>query len=116
MCSRTPVFPLSKRAQPVICAHSVKTQQGPHGVVSGPVSDSLTQFSETGSRFSVSMLYIPQVSGICYPILNRQIFAREMQQQRIVTQKKQVRLAQLAPTVSRLFQAGTLIKQVMHAG
>ncbi|CAL5973603.1 Hypothetical_protein [Hexamita inflata] len=35
--SRTPIFPLSKRAQPVIYAHSVKTQQGPHGVVSGQV-------------------------------------------------------------------------------
>ncbi|CAL6098602.1 Hypothetical_protein [Hexamita inflata] len=46
--SRTPVFPLSKRAQPVIYAHSVKTQQGPHGVVSGPVlPDSLTQFQKT---------------------------------------------------------------------
>ncbi|CAL6005477.1 Hypothetical_protein [Hexamita inflata] len=28
-----PVFPLSKRAQPVIYAHSVKTQQGPHTCV-----------------------------------------------------------------------------------
>ncbi|CAL6017998.1 Hypothetical_protein [Hexamita inflata] len=40
----------------LIYAHSEKTQQGPHGVVSGPVlPDSLTLFPETGSRVSVSL-------------------------------------------------------------
>ncbi|CAL5971245.1 Hypothetical_protein [Hexamita inflata] len=67
-----PYFHFQNGLQPVICAHSVKTQQGPHRVVSGPVlPDSLTQFPETGSRVSVSIgsLFPSACTGGCSVVL-----------------------------------------------